>query len=134
MSEMAATGTRDTEAEQAVLAAEDRRYQAMQDGDLATLDELCAEELSYAHSSGGRDTKREYLDGVGSGQFVYHRVDHPVERVEVYGDTAVVIGRMIAELDVRGTPRRLDNYALAVWTRTSGAWQLVAYAPTPVVG
>src|SRR3712207_8534350 len=113
MSEMAATGTSDTEAEQAVLAAEDRRYQAMQDGDLATLDELCAEELSYAHSSGGRDTKREYLDGVGSGHFVYHRVEHPVERVEVYGDTAVVIGRMIAELDVRGTPRRLDNYALA---------------------
>src|SRR3712207_6404776 len=45
----------------AVLAAEERRYRAMVDADLATLDELCADELSYAHSSGARDTKGEYL-------------------------------------------------------------------------
>jgi hypothetical protein len=130
----AADGARipDPQVERAVLAAEDRRYQAMQDGDLATLDELCADELSYAHSSGGRDTKREYLDKVGSGQFVYRRIEHPVERVEVFGDTAVVVGRMIAELTIRGTPRKLDNLALAVWTRTSGPWRLVAYAPTAV--
>jgi hypothetical protein len=31
---------------QAVLSAEDRRYRAMQDADLPTLDELCADELS----------------------------------------------------------------------------------------
>ena len=116
----------------AVLAAEDRRYRAMLDGDLATLEELCAEALSYAHSSGTRDTKDEYLAKLRSGYYVYLRIDHPVERVEVVGDTAVVVGRMTADLLVQGTPKTIDNLALAVWTRASGEWRLLAYAPTPL--
>jgi hypothetical protein len=115
---------------QQILAAEDRRYRAMQDGDLATLDELCADELSYTHSSCTRDTKAEYFGKVGSGHYVYRRIDHPVERVEVLGDTAIVVGRMTADVDVQGVPKTIDNLALAVWTRASGAWQLLAYAPT----
>ena len=114
----------------AVLAAEDRRYLAMREADLATLDELCADELSYAHSNGVRDTKSEYLGKVRSRFYVYLRVDHPVERVEVVGDTAIVVGRMTADLLVQGAPKTIDNLALAVWTRASGAWRLLAYAPT----
>lgn len=113
-----------------VLAAEDRRYQAMQDADLTTLDELFADELSYAHSSGARDTKSQYVEKVRSGYYVYRRIDHPVERVEVVGDTAIVVGRMTADLEVQGTPKTIDNLALAVWTRASGDWRLLAYAPT----
>ena len=120
----------DPEAEKAVLAAEDRRYRAMQDGDLATLEQMCADELSYAHSSGARDTKDEYLAKVRSGYYVYQRIDHPVERVEVVGDAAIVVGRMTADLLVGGTPKTIDNLALAVWTRASGEWRLLAYAPT----
>ena len=116
----------------AVLAAEDRRYRAMLDADLATLDALCAAELSYAHSSGARDTKDQYLEKVRSGYYVYRRIDHPVERVAVVGDSALVVGRMTADLDVDGRPRTIDNLALAVWARTSGRWQLLAYAPTPL--
>src|SRR5688572_29731716 len=114
----------------AVLTAEDRRYRAMQDADLAVLDQLCDDALSYAHSSGVRDTKAEYFAKVRSGYYVYHRIDHPVERVEVRGDTAIVVGRMTADIDVQGVPKTIDNLALAVWTRASGAWRLLAYAPT----
>src|SRR4051794_20052553 len=114
----------------AVLAAEERRYQAMIDADLTTLDRLCADELSYAHSSGVRDTKAEYFEKLRSGYYDYHRIDHPVERVEVLGDTAIVVGRMTSDLTVGGTPKTIDNLALAVWSRGSGEWQLLAYAPT----
>jgi hypothetical protein len=122
----------DPEDVRAVLAAEDRRYRAMLDADLTTLDEVCADELSYAHSSGARDTKSEYFDKIRSGYYVYRRIDHPVERVAVVGDSALVVGRMGADLDVDGTPKTIDNLALAVWTRTSGQWQLLGYAPTPL--
>ena len=115
---------------QAVLSAEDRRYRAMVAADLSTLDELCADELSYTHSSGVRDTKATYLAKVHSGYYVYRRIDHPVDRVEVVGDTAIVVGRMTADVDVQGVPKTIDNLALAVWTRASGAWRLLAYAPT----
>jgi hypothetical protein len=116
----------------AVLAAEDRRYAAMLDADLTTLEALCADELSYAHSSGARDTRDQYLGKVRSGYYVYRRIDHPVERVAVVGDSALVVGRMTADLDVEGIPRTIDNLALAVWTRASGTWRLLAYAPTPL--
>ena len=116
--------------EQAVLDLEDRRYQAMIDADLDTMDRLCADELSYAHSSGARDTKDEYLGKIRSGYYVYRRIDHPVERVEVVGDTAIVVGGMTADIEVQGVPKTIDNLALAVWTRASGAWRLLAYAPT----
>ena len=115
---------------QQVLAAEDRRYRAMQAADLTTLDELCADELSYAHSSGARDTKAEYFAKIRSRYYVYGRIDHPVERVEVLGDTAIVVGRMTADVEVQGVPKTIDNLALAVWTRASGGWRLLAYAPT----
>ena len=115
---------------QAVLAAEDRRYRAMVDGDLDTLGELLADGLCYTHSSGSRDTRDEYLAKLRSHYYVYRRAEHPVDRVEVTGDTAIVVGRMTAVVDVAGVPKTLDNLALAVWTRTGGSWRLLAYAPT----
>jgi hypothetical protein len=115
-----------------VLAAEDRRYEALLGPDLATLEQLFSDRLSYAHSSGVRDTKAEYLAKIRSGYYVYQRVDHSVERVEVAGDTVVVNGRMTAALTVQGTPKTIDNLALAVWTRDTGQWQLLAYASTPL--
>jgi hypothetical protein len=115
---------------QTVLDAEDRRYQAMLAGDLAALEEMFADELSYAHSSGVRDTKDEYLGKLRSGYYVYKTADHPVERVEILGDAAIVVGRMTSDLLVDGTPKTIDNLALAVWTRASGDWKFLAYAPT----
>jgi hypothetical protein len=121
-----------TDDEKAVLAAEDRRYQAMLDADLGVLDELCADELSYTHSNGVRDTKAEYFAKLRESYYVYHRIDHPVERVEIAGDAAVVVGRMTADLDSGGVRKTIDCLAVAVWTRSGGDWRLLAYAPTPL--
>jgi hypothetical protein len=114
----------------AVLTAEDLRYQAMIDADLPELDRLLADQVSYAHSSGVRDTKAEYLQKVRTGYYDYWRIDHPVERVEVVGDTAIVVGRMTAHLGVDGVAKTIDNLSVAVWVRTAGDWRLLAYAPT----
>jgi hypothetical protein len=119
-------------AEDDVLAAEDRRYEALLGPDLPTLERLFHDRLSYAHSSGVRDTKDQYLEKIRNGYYDYARIDHPVERVDVLGDTVVVIGRMTADLTVQGTQKTIDNLSLAVWTKDSGEWQLIAYASTPL--
>ena len=114
----------------AVLAAEDRRYRALVEGDLATLEETFADELSYTHSDGSVDTRDSYLEKLRTRYYVYDRVDHPVDRVSVVGDCAIVVGRMIADIRVQGTPKHLDNLVLVVWTRARGDWQLLGFAPT----
>lgn len=116
--------------EKAVLEAEDRRYRALVEGDLATLEEMFADELSYTHSSGDVDTKATYLEKLRTRYYVYNHAEHPVDRVSVVGDCAIVVGRMVADIEVQGRPKHLDNLALVVWTRARGAWQLLAFAPT----
>jgi hypothetical protein len=39
---------------------------------------------------------------------------------------------MTADLTVQGTQKTIANLALAVWTKDTGEWQLVAYASTPL--
>ena len=41
---------------------EDRRYQAMIDGDFDTLDRLLGDHLVYTHSTSQSDTRAEYLE------------------------------------------------------------------------
>jgi ketosteroid isomerase-like protein len=113
-----------------VTALEDRRYQAMLDADLAVLEELCHPELTYTHSNAERDTRDSYLKKVADGYFRYHRIEHPIERIVLVGDTALVLGAMRADVETDGVPKRLDNSCLAVWVRDGGRWQLLAYQPT----
>src|SRR4051794_38375113 len=115
----------------AVLAAEDRRYQAMLDGDLDALDQLCADALSYTHSNGVRDSKAEYFAKLRDGYYVYHRIDHPVERVEVSGDAAVVVGRMTADLDSGGGRQSNDRPPGAPWAPRAGGRRALAPPPPP---
>lgn len=110
---------------------EDERYRAMLDGDIGRLEELCHDDLAYAHSNASRDTKASYLKKVADGVFKYHSIEHPVERITVVGDTAVVVGAMKADVDMAGVRKQIDNSSLAVWVRQGDTWRLLAYQPTP---
>ncbi len=112
---------------------EDRRYQAMLEGDLDTLSELCSDKLFYTHSNGDRDGKASYLAKVRSGVFVYHSIAHPADRILIANGTALITGRMTADVAVNGETRHIDNSYLAVWTREQGIWRFVAYQPTPLL-
>jgi ketosteroid isomerase-like protein len=120
--------------EQEILSLEDRRYEAVLRSDFDAFAELCHQDLVYAHSNGERDDLSGYIDKCRQGVYVYHRIDHPVEQVQIVGDVALVMGEMHADLTIRGTRTALDNTALAVWTRVGSSWKLLAYQPTPKPG
>jgi len=111
---------------------EDRRYQAMLDGDVAVLDDLLATELVYTHSNAESDSKASYLDKVGRGVFRYFDIARLEEEILVLGDTAIVTGRMVARIEAGGTMRHLNNRFAAVWVLRNGRWTLVIYQPTPI--
>lgn len=124
--------TNDNETKQ-IIALEKRRYQAMLDGDLATLSELCSDKLYYTHSNGDRDDKESYLAKVRSNVFVYHNITHPADRILIANGAALLTGRMTADVSVSGQKRHIDNSYLAIWMQEGGAWKFVAYQPTPIL-
>jgi hypothetical protein len=54
-----------------VLAAEQARTAALEHSDVATLERIMADEVTYIHASGKVDTKESYLDAIRSGQLRY---------------------------------------------------------------
>ena len=116
--------------EATIRALEDARYDAVVRGDIAAFVELAHPDLTYTHSTGAVDTLDSYREKLESGFYDYHRIDHPIDRIVVEGDTALVVGEMHADITAGGTRKTLANRALAVWVRADGAWRLLAYQPT----
>jgi hypothetical protein len=105
---------------------EEQRYGAMLRADLATLDRLLDDGLTYTHSSGAVDTKASYLAGVRDKTWEYKTISRENERVVVRAGCALVFCRLRIELSVRGTPKKVDSNALAVWIQDGQQYRLLA--------
>lgn len=115
-----------------IASLENQRYQAMQQGDLDSFKRLAHPELVYVHSNGVQDDLSRYLHKCHNGLYHYHRIDHAVHDVRVYGDIALAFGHMSADIVSHGVAKSLNNQTLSVWTKTGERWQLLAYQPTSV--
>jgi hypothetical protein len=109
-----------------IIELEERREAAMLAADIPTLNALLHDAVTYAHSTGGMDTKQIYLDGVGGGDFVYKTLARDDHTIKVRGDIAMSFYHMVANVQIRGNMHHLNNRMLCVWVREGGAWQLLA--------
>ena len=71
---------------EAIRALEEQRYAAMLAGDVATLERLLDDALTYTHSSGVVDTKASYIAGVRDKVWEYKTIARENERVVMRGD------------------------------------------------
>jgi len=110
---------------------EEQRYEAMLRPDIAALERLLDDELTYTHSSGVVDTKATYLAGVRDKVWEYKKISRENERVIVRGPCALVFCRLRIDLLVRGTPKKVDSNALAVWIEDGQQHRLVAVHSSP---
>jgi ketosteroid isomerase-like protein len=122
--------TADDVAAKHISELEARRYQAMTEADIATLEELFSPNLVYTHSDSSTDTRETYLGKLASGHFDYGPIEHPEHGIVVHGDCALVFHDMRGEVLVEGRPRALNSRSLAVWVRDNERWVLLAYQPT----
>jgi ketosteroid isomerase-like protein len=116
--------------EQDILALEERRCAAMAANDIAALDGMFHEDLIYTHSSAVVDTRASYLETLKSGHTRYHSVQRSDEKVRVCGDTALVTGRAVIDVTVKGEKKHLDTRFLDVWTKTPKGWKFIAWQST----
>lgn len=109
-----------------IAARDDARYAAMLAGDTTALEDLLHDELCYMHSTGGSDSKANYISALRDKAVIYKKLERDDQTVRVHGDIGMVFNHMQADVEIRGNLRHLDNRLLAVWSRDGGVWRLIA--------
>lgn len=116
---------------QRILELDRFRHAADLRADARALDTLLADDLTYVRSSGAVDGKAEYLRALGAtGQYALDSLVPVDLSARVFGDAAVVTGRLIVKL--RAQPAPYTIRFTDVWARRRGRWQLVAFQATRV--
>lgn len=121
---------------QEVLYAEEQRRQAMLAGDCAALQALLADDMVYVHSTAASDSKTTYLAKLQSGSLRYLSLQFDNLQVRLAGHSAVVTGRMSAEVGKDGQARQVRSLFMTVWSvdsdgRAPAQWKLHAHQGTP---
>jgi hypothetical protein len=122
-----------TEAEKQVLAAEQSRVTALDRSDLAALENLLADDLTYVHASGKVDTKSSFLAAIRSGQLHYISWQPCNLHVRILGQTALIDGEYaVRVLDSRmqRDPFNVNIFILTAYAHRNGRWQQVAWQST----
>jgi hypothetical protein len=117
-----------TTPEQSVLATEKAFGAALSSANIAALDRILADDLTYGHSTGAADSKQSYLDKIKSGAQKYDGFQYDNDmKARIYGNTAVVnaTARFNSITNGKSTPTHLKF--LHVYVKHNGNWQLVAH-------
>ena len=116
-----------------ILAAEQTRCAAMLGNDGAALDALLDPRLQFHHATGAADDKAGYLARLAAGRIRYTGIAWAEEKVTALGDgVAMLTGRMVTDVEVEGTAKRLNNRVITVWARSDGHWRMAAFQSTPL--
>jgi len=116
--------------EDEIRQCEIRRFQAMVRGDVAALDAVLSEDLSYTHATGVHETKAEFLAKLKAGQLKYESITPEDLQVRVYGTMGVVTGVSRVKVQSRGEALSFQLRFTDVYVKKDNRWQMVAWQAT----
>ncbi|RZF25908.1 MULTISPECIES: nuclear transport factor 2 family protein [unclassified Paraburkholderia] len=116
---------------EAIRGLERERFRAMVDGDGQSLDTLLADNVSYVHTNGKRETKRQFIDGIVAGRRRYRQIEVQSQDVLPAGrETYVVTGRALIEMEANNGALLFPIAYTAIHTHEDGQWRLIAWQAT----
>ncbi len=110
-----------------LLQREQERCRAISEQDWESLAEILDEDLTHTHMNGLVHDKAAYLEHV---QRRPRRTERGELSVRLYGDTAVVNGRMFNHT-TEGEPP-VEAEVMQVWLRRDNAWKQAAFQASRV--
>jgi ketosteroid isomerase-like protein len=113
-----------------VIALDRKRMTAMAEQDIATLNELIADDLVYTHSSARLDTKQSLIGNMQSGSTVYTSVVPSDVKAQDLGDTVVLTGSCRISVNAGGRANSFGVRFTDVYARRGGSWQMVTWQST----
>jgi ketosteroid isomerase-like protein len=115
---------------QMVIDLDKKRMAAMAQKDIATLNELIADDLIYTHSSARLDTKASLIGNMESGSTVYTSVVPADVEAQDLGDTVVLTGSCRISVNAGGRPNSFGVRFTDVYANRGGRWQMVTWQST----
>ena len=106
-----------------VFNAQSSRILAMIDADIDKLNNLLTNDLTYAHTTGWTETKTGYLETIKSGRINYISFVPKDVEIRIYGETAVLTGKVDVNLGRTDFTIRF----LEVQRKVDGTWKLTAW-------
>ena len=115
-----------------LLGFEARRCEAMVAADIAALEQLLSDRLTWTHASAHRDDKASFLAALRSGSTRYLEISRSEQQVQLHDQVAVVTGLADMRASINGEERHLRNRYTNVWAKSDEGWQMVAWQSTAV--
>ncbi len=112
--------------EAAVRKAIDDLSKAMMAADKARLEALVADQLSYGHSAGRLETKKEFVDIIAGKKTIYKSITLDNPTVSVAGNNAIARHVFVVETETDGKPSTAKVGVMQVWVKDGDAWKLLA--------
>jgi len=117
----------DTAVVQELMRLETVWNEAQQNGDADSLDKLWADELEVTVPKMPVMSKSEVLGFARSGRMRFQRYQTSGVKVRVYGDAAVVSGRLQRTRTLNGKTLDDDWRFIKVYVKRDGRWLVVAF-------
>jgi len=102
-----------------------KKFRWMIEQKLDSLDLLTDDRLSYIHSNGWVQSKKEFLEDF-KGKLIYHKIDINELSARVYRRSAVVTGKGHFTISLNGTRLEIDLLFSEVYVRSGNKWKLVS--------
>jgi hypothetical protein len=92
---------------------------------------LCAEEMSYSHSSGAIDTKASLLAGVKNANYKWTTLEYKNPTIRVVGPAAIVRFNFVGEQEFTDGKKTPQNLAILMnWQKQGNDWMLLSRSAT----
>ena len=113
-----------------IIELDRKRMTAMAQKDIATLNELIADDLVYTHSTARLDTKASLIGNMESGSTVYTSVVPSDVKAQDLGDSVVLTGSCRISVNAGGRPNSFGVRFTDVYAKRGGRWQMVTWQST----
>ena len=113
-----------------IIDLDKRRMTAMAQKDIATLNELIADDLVYTHSTARLDTKQSLIGNMQSGSTVYTSVVPSDVTAQDLGDAVVLTGACRISVNAAGRANSFGVRFTDVYAKRGGRWQMVTWQST----
>ena len=112
--------------QQKILATDDRREAALQQGDVATLRQIYADDYTLVSPTGVVQTKADQISDLSAGRLHYNKLELLERKVRIYGDTAVMLTRERADIVRNGEQVGGDVRITRIYKRFGTRWMVIA--------